>query len=99
MKDIRLYGIDMLYHERAEELSKLDHDDRTIEKQTRESLEKLITSVKAMNFGNTLTERLLDEVEKVTDAINSKTTYYQEKYYKQGFSDGVTLLFDCLKME
>lgn len=84
--------IDIIYQSQEEKIDEiLRKTDETIkEKLKKVKIEKIIEA-------SNCAEQLKKEFNKIEDNYNIKITEYNKEMYKQGFIDGVNLIFNCLK--
>ena len=86
-----------IFNARVEELSLLTQKDKDYlakycsTDKAYNNLEKLINQNCANNSAD-----ILSSVDDFVDDLNFESGYFNEKYYKQGFADGVNLMRDIM---
>lgn len=86
-----------IFNARVEELSLLTQKDKDYlvkfcsTDKAYTNLEKLINQNCTNNSAN-----ILSSVDDFVDDLNFESGYFNEKYYKQGFADGVNLMRDIM---
>lgn len=84
--------IDIIYQSQEE---KIDEILRKTDETIKEKLEKV--KIDKIIEDSNCVEQLKKEFNKIEDNYNIKITEYNKEMYKQGFIDGVNLIFNCLK--
>lgn len=84
--------IELIYLAEGE---KLDKKIQKINKQIKDEIKNIEIEKNLKNPSN------INELKKVLETIEEnysiKIAYYNKEFYKQGFSDGVNLIINCLK--
>ena len=94
--------LDLIYKEREDSLYQYDvYDKEKIKKMTVKNpitYEDLLIAVKNLppHFKNTR-ELILEKLESYIERQNCLTAYDNEKFYKNGFCDGVQMMLEVLK--
>lgn len=96
--------LDTIYREREDSLyqhTEVDNENiKEITKNLPITYEDLLVAIKNLppHFNNTR-EFILERLEGYMERKNSLTAYDNEKFYKNGFCDGVQIILEALKIE
>ena len=94
--------LDLIYREREYrlyQLNKFDEEElKEIRKKNPTTYEDLLTATRNLppHFNNTR-EFILDRLEKYKERENSLSAYDNERFYKNGFCDGVQMMIEIIK--
>lgn len=96
--------LDTIYREREDSLYQhTEIDNKNIEEITKNlpiTYEDLLVAIKNLppHFNNTR-EFILEKLEGYMERQNSLTAYDNERFYKNGFCDGIQIILEALKNE
>lgn len=96
--------LDLIYKERKNclyQLNKVDEEElKEINKKNPITYEDLLTAIKNLppHFYNTR-EFILDRLEKYRERENNLSAYDNERFYKNGFCDGVQMMLGIVNKE
>lgn len=94
--------LDVIYKEREDSLYQFSKNDKEKIKEISEknpiTYDGLLVAIKNLppHFNNTR-EFILDRLEKFIERQNSLSAYDNERFYKNGFCDGVQMMVEILK--
>lgn len=89
--------LDIVFEARSEEIAKLTETDKAYlssrcnSAKTYSSLEKIVNESCPVNAHD-----ILSAVDDFISELNFESSYFYEKYYKQGLSDGLHLMNDII---
>ena len=96
--------LDLIYQKRDDDLYQHNAQDKKyiseINKLEPVTYEELLIAIKNLppHFGNTR-ENILGKLERYVERENNLVAYDNEKFYKNGFCDGVNLIYEVLRKE
>lgn len=94
--------LDFVLDSRMEDVAKLSEYDLEFMKQKIDedhSFDNIMNYVESLNLSAEIKNALSDMLFDFEGNISEQFAYFNEKYYKYGFSDAVNIIFDALEYE
>ena len=92
-----IYTLDKLYDDRLDNLSNLGLSEKMNLRDIMDidnQLDNCILEIENINLRN----QIKSFISTLKDILQQEDSYHQEKFYKYGFSDGVSLFLDCMRV-
>lgn len=87
--------LNKIFQAREEKLYENTYNSQTLRKNKYELYNKIINSIKDLH-NNVENNKIIHNIDDYIELINRENTYINEKFYKNGFKDGISLMWECM---